>query len=77
MKLILAPTEREAETLAYERGIPPRASDVVLLGTDKPSAARKVPSGVLLKRADVIVAEGRRGRFHDEVMRTIEPGFID
>lgn len=77
MKLILAPTEREAETIAYERNIPPRATDTVLIGTDKPSATRKVPSGILLKRADVIVADGRRGRFHDEVMRTIEPGFID
>jgi hypothetical protein len=77
VKLILAPTEREAETIAYERGIPPRASDTVLIGTDKPSSPRKVPPGMLLKRADVIIADGRRGRFHDEVMRTIEPGIVD
>lgn len=77
MKLILAPSEREAIDLAYDHGIPPRATDTVLLGTDKPSSPNKVPRGVVLDRADVLIAEGRRGRFHAECMRSIEHLFID
>jgi hypothetical protein len=77
VKFILAPTEREAESLAYEHGIPPRATDTVLLGTDKPSSPNKVPRGVTLSRGDVIIAEGRLGRYHTECMRNIGHLFFD
>lgn len=78
MKVILAGTMREAELLAYLKGIPPKGRDTILVATDKPSSPNTVRN-VICFREDVIFDErvARKGRFHDEVMRTLEPHFLD
>lgn len=76
MIVVLAPTLRECELVAYERGIPPKGRDTLLVPTDNGTAPNRCRGVAPLSRDDVIEG-GSRGRHHDEVMRTLEPAFYD
>lgn len=76
MIVVLAPTLRECELVAYESGIPPKGRDTLLVPTDNGTAANRC-RGLALSRGDVLEGGSHRGRYHDEVMRTLEPSFYD
>lgn len=76
MKVILAHSIREAELEAYDRGIPPKSSNTVLVATDSHTGPGKC-RGLMLAREDVIeVAGATTGRYYIECRRTLEPAFV-
>lgn len=76
MKVIIARKKLDAELEAFERGIPPRGRDTVLIATDAASSAH-AGRGLMLHPDDVIeLPDAKLGRYYDEIMRALRPCMV-